>query len=198
MRKNPGIGRERRRGRSEFLLLAALSGLLAGCGLFSPRTPEAPSENPTPWDEPILPAIVLSNLEAGYEWRDVTSYLRSFQADSFYFQADHRDTSDPGTAWRYRDWGFVVEQDVTTRILAESDSVTLDLSPSDEPDDIGVNEATLYRDYVLRLYRRPELYGRGIARFTLHRDLSGYWSIVRWEDFRADTTDWGEIKGLFR
>lgn len=181
------------------LTLATL--LLAGCSLFSPRTPEPPSENPTPWNEPVSPTIVLANLDSAYEYRDLTSYMRSFDADSFSFQADPRDTSDPAIAVRYRGWSFDVEREVSSKIFAQSDSIRLDslsVSADSSQEHFGTSEAILYRRYHLRIYSAQARFARGIARFSLRSDQSGYWRIVRWEDVRTDTTDWGQLKGEFR
>jgi hypothetical protein len=175
---------------------AALILRAAGCDLFKPRESDIPGEEGASWSFPAEPDSVLFNLVAAYEERNVENYMTCFDS-AFVFLADPYEANGPN-AERYADWTYATEESVTTRLFAAqvtSGSISLQLTDSlrIESDTI----ATLYEHYQLSVRHPTLMAAQGTARLMMRR-FGIWWSIHEWQDIRADTTDWGEVKGQFR
>ncbi|MEW6687232.1 MAG: hypothetical protein AB1393_13685 [Candidatus Edwardsbacteria bacterium] len=184
--------------RSPILGLFGVIGLvtvLTGCSLFKTRTAPKPSQSGVVWQAPLKPAVVLTNFKNSYTGTNLGYYLDCFTQD-FVFLADPYERNGIDSL-KFVNWDREVEETVTQRIFT-SGAISLSFSSTEPADEILDTLAVLYRGYEFRLYFYPqEKYAKGKSRFYLRRE-GDYWSIFKWEDIRADTTDWGEIKGTFR
>jgi hypothetical protein len=169
---------------------------MAGCGLFDPRESVEPEEEGSSWAFPADPDSVLFNLVSAYEERNVENYMTCFDS-AFVFLADPYEANGPD-AERYADWTYTTEESVATGLFAAqvtAGAISLQLTDSLRIE--GDTIATLYQKYHLSVEYPSHVAARGTARFVMRR-LGIWWSVHEWQDIRADTTDWGEIKGLFR
>ena len=178
-----------------FLLATVFS-----CDLFQPREPE-PGGGGGDFESPISPGIVVKNFVAAYNARNIDNYRDCFDQDHFIFLADPIDTVNPSTGSRFQNWNFAAEDSVTISIFSALDTssllppILLQLSPL--TCDSSADSARFYEQYELRLDLSVYQYGRGNLKFSLVR-IDNFWYIKTWEDFKGDTTDWGEIKAAYR
>ena len=177
-----------------YRLILCISLISAGCSFFEPRESEPPSGREGRWDEPVSPGIVISNLNYAFQDENIEDYMSAFTSQ-FLFLADERDTLlfEPGT---FTDWGFSIEEEVTGRIFAEAYSINLTFS--DSLVDSTADLAHFYENYEFTVSAESQVYGKGLALFSLSRGEDGYWAIYEWQDFKKDTTDWGFLKGIHR
>jgi hypothetical protein len=170
------------------------------CDLFEPRKPEDGGAEDG-FEAPVRPGIVIENLVGAFNERDAATYLSCFDTDSFRFFPDPQDTLSLALREPLRDFGFGAEDTTIISIfaaLAGSEKLPpnlLQLTPlsADSTD----SAAEFYERYeiLIDLPRYP--YCRGKARFSLVK-IGSFWYIRGWQDFREDTTDWGELKAAYR
>ena len=177
--------------------------LLPGCGLFSTRPAEEPNEGGrNSWETPRVPSDALTNMSNALFERDAENYLRSFDPESFSFEADNVAlANDPSLApWVYEDESshitsllnegtlppdsllFVVFTSPTETVLHDSAEV---LTPYDLTAGVALTGAP----------RRMA----GTAHFYLRMGDEGYWQIYRWSDSRTQEQDtWSDLRSLVR
>lgn len=181
-----------------WVLLISITGF--NCDLFEPRTPEE-GEGGDGFQTPVRPGLVLENLVQGFNNRDPVTYLGCFDTDSFRFHPDPQDTLSLKLRDLLRDWGFGAEDTMIRSIfaaLAESERIPpnlLQLTPlaADSTD----STAQFYEGYEILVDLPVYPYCRGKARFYMVK-VGSFWYIRSWQDFREDTTDWGELKAAYR
>ena len=180
---------------SRFTLLLMLGLLLGGCQLFEVRESEPPTKPPlwnnltTSWD------LCMQNLEYCYnDARNVVKYAGIFSVD-YGFSFAPQDMNDYGITGS---WGRADEQDMLISVHGQCDSLRLSLNQIEgQNDDVGANHATIYRSYLLNVYKRgnpqPEQYSGSLdLRFL---KIEGYWYIDKWYDYRGtEHPSWGKLK----
>lgn len=197
----------RRRGRAWVVGLAAVA--LAGCDLFSPRTPPAPCDPdtdpncqpPPEFLEPLLPEIVRDNIKAAVDGRTVSpNYERSLtpepadQVGLFTYIPDQNAEAQAPPGF-FDGWNKGREvQFMLTLLEASGDSLrSVELvfqRYTQDPGFPATNDLKRYDvDYVLSLtyargdppVERIDLYA-GRAKWDLTGGDRNFWTLLRWED----------------
>jgi len=180
--------------RNVTIILLALIALSA-CELFELRDSEPPTQG-APWNAPANEVeLALQNLEYSYEdSRNVVNFRRLFMEDyRFYFAA--QDITDYSTD---SEWNRNQEQDMLLNLHSHYGSITVDLQPLSTADEIGANEAKIYRSYIVKAIANGSASVTDLAdgNMELHcRKLYGHWYIYKWYDYRSGSTNtWGLMK----
>jgi len=187
------------------LLAAGLACAGPGCGLFEPRSPEAPTQSSQTFLPATDPLIVVSNLQSAIEQKSVPNYVQCL-ADpaaglhTFLFVPSSEGTAQYGSL--FRNWSTVEEQayfqNLTTRTTPASLS-KLDLTAKTAS--LSADSALLEYDYTLTFENTVAGFpsrASGDLQFALQRSSSNIWTIYRWTDFKT-TSDitWSLFKGKF-
>lgn len=178
-------------------ILIFLLGLFAltACDLFTLRDPSPPSDAAA-WNEPASTVeLALQNLKYAYEdSRNAVNYSRIFHENyHFYFAAqDITDFSTPA------EWNRQQEQDMLFNLHGRYDSIKLDLQPLDTPDELGANEAKIYRAYHIKAKSQssPRDIDLAEGHIELHyKRTYDRWYLYKWKDYRASgASTWGRLK----
>ncbi len=177
------------------LILLLLLALLGGCDLFRVRDSDPPTP-PAPWNSYATAwDLCLENLEYCYEEsRNAIKYAGLFTEDfAFHFAA--QDINDYGLAPTLN---RAQEQDLLLNLHNQSGDISVSLYPlPGQPDDIGPNDARIYRGYEVRRFdsdnANPVSYGGNLELYF--QKSGGYWYIGRWYDYRATANpSWGKLK----
>jgi hypothetical protein len=192
-------------GAALLLLSAGLAGYAGGCGLFEPRSPEAPTQSSQTFLPATDPLIVISNLQDAIEQKSVPNYMQCL-ADPlagvhiFLFVPSSEGTAQYGSL--FRTWSTAEEQayfqNLTTRTTPASIS-KLDLT--EKTRSLAADSALLEYDYTLTFENTAAGFpsrASGNLQFALQRSSSNIWTIYRWTDFKT-TNDitWSLFKGKF-
>lgn len=176
------------------IVLLALFALSA-CELFELRDSHPPTEDAA-WNDPAATIpLALQNLEYAYEdSRNTVNYNRIFTEDfRFYFAA--QDITDYSTD---SEWNRNQEQDMLLNLHSRYNSVKIELEALSTADEIGSQEAKIYRSYSIqaRELHSDALVEIGVGNLELHyRSLYGRWYIYRWYDYRSGAANtWGWLK----
>lgn len=173
-----------------------------GCGIFSTRSAEEPDAGRRSWETPRVPQDVLVNMQNALFERDAVNYLRSFDPESFAFEADNVALADDPTLspWHYED-----ESGHITSLLSEGtlpqDSLLFVIFTS-PTETILQDSAEILTPYEftagVALVGAPRrMFGN--AHFLLRMGSEGYWQIYRWRDTRTQEQDtWSNLKSLVR
>ena len=188
-----------------FLLIAGFALPEGGCGLFEPRSPEAPTQSSQTFLPATDPLIVISNLQSAIEQKSVPNYIQCLSdplagVHTFLFVP-----SSEGTALYaslFRNWSTAEEQayfqNLTTRTTATSIS-KLDLT--EKTRSLAADSAYLEYDYTLTFENTAAGFpsrASGNLQFALQRSSSNIWTIYRWTDFKtANDITWSLFKGKF-
>ena len=187
------------------LRAAALTGgllLAAGCGLFTPATPDPPGGTGPGTSLPILtidPESALVSVVRGLITKNQSLYLHGISDSaistdvSFHAFFDPQDLFDyqnqtgslPPSDWRYVDEETFLPQFTGLRPVTYDVYFTQD---PNRPDDLidPDSDVIFYRRY--RIWAQAEPLAVGIADIRIQRvGVSGEWKIVQWVDLR-DTT----------
>jgi hypothetical protein len=186
--------------RFTIVLIASLPLALAGCGLFSTRPAEAPDSGRSSWETPRLPGDVLTNLSNAMFERNAVNYLKSFDANTFSFEADNEAlVNDPSLA----DWHYDDESQYITSLLSEGtlprDSVLFVIftSPTETILQDSAEIVTLYDLTAGVALAGAPHHLAGTAHFYLHMGIEGYWLIYDWADARTqEQSTWSNLKSL--
>lgn len=173
-----------------------------GCDLFTTRDPEPPSSGRGSWQTPRVPLDVLDNLANALSERDAVNYLRSFDSDSFMFEADPVALSEDPTL---AGWDYGEESRHASRLFsagtlpADSALTAIFLAPQET---ILGDSAVILTGYELAagvaLTGVPRRMA-GTADFRLRMGGEGYWQIFRWRDTRTEgQSTWSDFKSVVR
>lgn len=134
------------------IILAMLA--LMGCELFKVREAEPPTKPPL-WNNFVTTwSACLQNLEYCYsDARNVVKYSSLFTPGyRFHFAA--QDLNDYGINMI---WGREQEQDMLFSLHDQCDSLSLRLTEiPNQADLINPSDATIYRSYVLKVYKKDQ------------------------------------------
>jgi hypothetical protein len=180
--------------RKIVIVLLALCALSA-CELFELRDSKPPTEGAL-WNDPASEVeLALENLEYTYEdSRNAVNYGRLFQEDyRFYFAA--QDITDYSTD---SEWNRNQEQDMLLNLHSRYNSIKIELDSLQTLDEIGANDAKVYRSYTIKASPNDSSATLDLAMGNLelhYRRLYGRWYIYRWYDYRSGTqATWGLMK----
>jgi len=192
-------------GGAPLLLAAVFAQVMGGCGLFEPRTPEAPTQSSQTFLPPTDPFTVISNLQNAVAQKSIPNYVQCLADPSNPGHAFVFIPSSEGTALYaslFRSWSTTEEQayfqNLTTRTTPASLS-QLDLTQKSQS--LAADSALLEYDYTLRFENTVAGFpsrASGGVQFALQRSPSNFWTIYRWADFKT-TNDitWSLFKGKF-
>lgn len=190
-------GRRRFRPAPVLLLAAALG--LAGCGLFTPREPEPPTEGGSPYTSPTDPQIVVDNLRAAVTNLNTQTYRRSL-ASSFSFTPASDAASEP--IWT--GWGPSEEQSYFNTLAAAAQStVQPELTFTDATLTLVREELYAYEaSYTLSVQHSRSnapttVQGRLRWEIGLNAE-DDLWYLEQWIDHgTADAASWSDLKAAF-
>jgi hypothetical protein len=176
-----------------------------GCGLFEPRSPEAPSQSSLDYQPPTDPSLVIANLESAVGQKSVANYTACFadpqkSSRPFVFIPSAEASSLYGSV--LNNWSTAQEQAYFQNLIAKSSPnaySSLFLTVRDSL--ISADSVTYTYDYVFTFEHNEPGFAhtaRGNLQFTLAPDASNFWSIHRWIDFKTgDDITWSMFKGKF-
>ena len=179
--------------------------LLAGCDIFTTRTPEIPDLPRFNYLQPVDVVSVVSNFTNSVTTKSTQYYLKSFSdslknGKSYSFVANAEAVSKYAAlnfGWSVKDEEQYLNN-IINKIPNES-SVNLTLRNEDLVS-FG-DSAYLSADYDLTVPHNiqglPNVFG-GKLQFKLIRDKQQLWTIFQWQDIKSgDLPTWSEVKGYF-
>ncbi len=191
------------------ILIVLFSIVLDSCkNPFATREAEPPTEGRTSWQLPTDPMIVLQNMIAAMDEKNVENYMKCLvdSANLFHFAPDQYQAST--NAGIFEQWSLTHEQSYINKAFT---SIPDDSSRSLKFSNVQRNEfpdsALIRADYTIEIDHilgptYPTI-GKGQADFVFIRRY-GYWMISRWVDFetKVDPTatrvpSWSTIKASF-
>ncbi len=190
------------------LVLWAIS--LGGCGILTPRAPQAPEEGGEgKYQQPLTPEAVVENMRGAVMQRDVVLYLRCL-VDSLNAPGRQYRFEPSGRAWSqysalFLRWDREAERRsfiaMVGRIPAGLVPELQLINPSFEVR--ATDSALFWAEYQLYVPHRepgvPTVF-RGALRWTLIPQRDGSWAILRWSDADAPDTSslsWSMLKALW-
>jgi hypothetical protein len=184
------------------IVICLLSGLAAGCGLFNTRTPQEPITVRSTYVPPTSPAIVISNLTYSIEEKNSTNYINCLSPDNYVYVPDSKSLSLYGQI--FQNWDLNSEnfyfQNLISQTNANASSNLFLSNPS--LNQITPDSAIYSAEYIVVFQHNKTNVPKsaeGNLRFTLKADLSNFFYIEKWEDYRQNDTDftWSELKANF-
>ncbi len=188
-----------------FLILVSLLIFVAGCDIFTTRTPEIPDVPRFNYLQPVDVASVVSNFTNSIQTKSTQYYLKSF-SDSLKNGKNYSYVANAEAISKYAvlSFGWSVKDEeqylnnIINKIPAES-SISLTLQNEDL---ISFGDsAYLSADYDLTIPHNiqglPNVFG-GKLQFKLVRDKQQLWTIYQWLDIKSGVLPtWSEVKGYF-
>jgi len=191
------------------LILILMTVSLNSCkNPFATREAEPPTEGRTSWQLPTDPIIVLQNMIAAIEEKNVENYMKCLvdSANLFHFTPDQYQAST--NAGIFEQWSLAQEQSyINKAFTAIPDDSTRSLKFSNAQRNEFPDSALIRVDYEIELHhilaQTYPIIGKGQVDFVFIRRY-GYWMITRWIDFETtvDPTatrvpSWSTIKASF-
>ncbi|MCX5801378.1 MAG: hypothetical protein NTX17_08335 [Candidatus Eisenbacteria bacterium] len=188
-----------------FSIFVLVSVLVCGCGLFEPRTPEAPGTGGTPWIPPTAPETVLVNIENSMYGKVIGNYVQNF-TDDLAFHPDPSDSVELSATQPtvYDNWTLDVERTVTQAIFDQAALLDLAFTQRDAPVYVDSDHCVLYYTYLLQVTLKTggTEYFRGLVEFHMRREGGSNWYVYVWIDKRdpdfLSSRTWGNLKGTKR
>ena len=187
------------------LLLAGILGVIAGCGLFSPRDPRPGGGAGATCLTPNSPSDVVSNILTSYgSLQGVTCYA-SMLDSSFTFHPDAADSIEAGTDTVYAHWTRDIENRVTGAIsqnatfhlvVFDSTYATTVISPGPPRTEVRFYAYHL----VIHASQSPDTLYQGRANITFTQGSDTQWHITNWQDQRdtSGNRTWGYLRRIYR
>jgi len=185
---------------------AALLLLLVGaCGLFEPRDAESPTESGLNFVPPTEPGIVISNLQAAVDQKNVANYVACFadmarQGRPFVFIPSAEASAQYGAV--LAEWDLTKEEAYFQNLISRSPATAFSSLVLTLQSTIVSADSVLYEyDYIFSFGHTEQGFpqtARGRLQFTVGVDASTFWTIHRWIDFKStDDATWSLFKGKF-
>ena len=183
-------------------LLSAIAGIAAGCGLFDTRNPQNPVTVRSTYEPPTSPIIVISNLTYSIEEKNSTNYINCLSPDNYLYVPDSKSLSLYGQI--FRNWDINSEKFYFENLISQTNanaSSNLFLS-NPSLNQITPDSAIYSAEYIIVFQHNKTNVPKsaeGNLRLTLKADLSNFFYIEKWEDYRQNDTDftWSELKANF-
>jgi len=179
-----------------------LAVIAAGCGLFDTRTPQEPVTVRSTYEPPTSPIIVISNLTYSIEEKNSTNYISCLSPDEFMYVPDSKSLSLYGQI--FQNWDINSEKFYFENLISQTNtnaSSNLFLS-NPSLNQITPDSAIYSAEYIVVFQHNKTNVPKsaeGNLRLTLKADLSNFFYIEKWEDYRQNDTDftWSELKANF-
>lgn len=190
--------------RSIAVRLALLVGipavvLLAGCDVFSTRSPDPPIEDTGTFVQPDTPDDVIDNIRNAIGELNAQNYRRSFAPDFTFEPSADAAARDPSI---WMGWGDQQEESYFSALVeAARLSTGNELRLSDVETTAGETEFVVNATYLLTIsHRRPELSEtlQGRLVWTISQRDDGLWYLSEWTDRQVgDAASWSDLKAAF-
>ena len=193
--------------RIHVLVALSLSAMVAGCSLFSTRTPEPPDTASTfIWIPATTPQLLMSNLTGTLNLLDASDYIRVFVSSADSTSSGQKTFSftpapglDQNSQSIFANWSVQSEQawvQKLSSILPANSQLIVTLSNSVSDQSGGSNAATYSADYVISIPTSgsssalPSVvqgsFQMQLALVTTDQGTKE-WRIVSWSDFPPHT-----------
>ncbi|HMS64140.1 MAG TPA: hypothetical protein PKD83_02670 [Ignavibacteria bacterium] len=179
--------------------------IFTGCGLFSTRTVEPPSEPRSTYIQPTSPDIVLTNLNFSITEKNLDNYMRCL-ADPAFSVRVFRYFPDAVSLSLYPvflTWNLTNERNYYSNLISFTNQTsTSNLFLSNITVNTGIDSAIVDSDYILVFDHNnqnvPKQF-KGKLRFIMGIDSRSLWSIHSWYDFINENNDttWSVLKAIF-
>jgi hypothetical protein len=184
------------------VILFLISGVIAGCDIFSTRDAEQPTLPRTNFPQAFEHATLIDNFIASYREKSIFDYLICF-SDSVLTGKSYTYIPSSGAASQYpalQDWNLRHEEDYFKNVMSEVGDlpVTLILSNSNfsQQGDSIVHTASYSLTVPLQEQGIPQNYQGDLIFYLLRDNL--IWKIYFWQDIKSsDSPSWSELKGRF-
>jgi hypothetical protein len=181
----------------------ALSG--AECGLFEPRSPEAPTQSGQTFLPATDPLIVISNLQSAIEQKSVPNYVQCLAdplAGVHVFIFVPSSEGSTNYASLFRNWSIAEEQAYFQNLTTSTTPTSISkLDLTEKTRSLAADSALLEYDYTLTFENTAAGFpsrASGNLQFALQRSSSNIWTIYRWTDFKTtNDISWSMFKGKF-
>lgn len=181
------------------MLLAVIA---AGCGLFDTRNPQEPVTVRSTYEPPTTPLAVISNLTYSIEEKNSTNYINCLSPVEYVYVPDSKSLSLYGQI--FQNWTTNSEKFYLENLISQTNtnaSSNLFLS-NPSLNQITPDSATYSAEYIIVFQHNKTNVPKsseGNIRLTLKADLSNFFYIEKWEDYRQNDTDftWSELKANF-
>ena len=185
-----------------FTVLCLFAGIAAGCGLFDTRNPQNPVTVRSTYEPPTSPIIVISNLTYSIEEKNSTNYINCLSPDNYLYVPDSKSLSLYGQI--FQNWDINSEKFYFENLISQTNanaSSNLFLS-NPSLNQITPDSAIYSAEYIIVFQHNKTNVPKsaeGNLRLTLKADLSNFFYIEKWEDYRQNDTDftWSELKANF-
>lgn len=188
-------------------LLACWQLLGAGCNLFEPRDPEAPSQSSDSFIPPTDPDAVIENLQNAVAQKNSVNYVRCF-ADPSRTTRPFQFFPSPDAGARYASvftsWTVDQEKTYFQNLVARASgkvNAYSNLLLTHRVVTLTGDSAVHSYDYTLTFEHTDASFptvATGNLQFVLGLDNNNAWVIYRWNDYKttSDVT-WSHFKGKF-
>ncbi len=176
---------------------------IAGCDLFTTRSPEEPTISRASFTPATTPEILFENLKSSFQEKIVENYVACF-VDPVYTERNFRFIPSAGAATypvNWEEWNIRSEEQYFRKMISEvvEDSrinLNLEIKIASPRGDSANYEI----EYNLLLEPKSEtlqsIY-EGSLEFKIIRDERNQWVIAEWRDFqKEDLPSWSDLKGI--
>lgn len=182
--------------------LIILTILFAGCGLFNTRTPEEPETGRSTFLPPTTPGTVVTNLSYSVLEKNSNNYSKCLSGTSYSYVPDSKSQLIYGSI--FENWTGISEKFYLDNLISQTNPhATSYLFLNDTVTTlISSDSAITTGDYIVVFQHNKTNIPKsstGNLRLTITSDENNFFSIVKWEDFRMNDSDftWSELKANF-
>jgi len=181
------------------LPVIVVSILIAGCSLFSTRTPDEPLADAGTFSQPDTPEQVIDNIIDAIGEMNAPNYRRSLTEDLVF----HPTASAEARESVFANWGRAQEDQYFTAAAAAADLNTgHGLVLNDQSFTIvSDTQYLLDASYVLTInHRRPDAPSevQGRLQWLVEQRSNGLWDLKEWTDRElGGKTSWSDLKAEF-
>jgi hypothetical protein len=176
----------------------------AGCSLFEPRDAEEPSQSGLDFRPPTEPSILIDNLQAAIDQKNLANYTSCFADPSkgkpfHFFPSAEALAQYPSVL---DDWTYTDEQAYFQNMMAKTPaSAFTNLVLTLRSSSVTADSVVYSYDYTLTIEHSDASFpktARGNLQFMLAPDRSNFWAIYRWNDYKTTgEVTWSMFKGKF-
>lgn len=178
--------------------------ILAGCDVFSTRSPEDPEGGRSSFIPATTPEILFQNLIDSFSEKIAENYLACF-VDQAFLNREYKFIPSAGSVSQYSVltyWDIEAERQYFNNVRSISNSeAPIILELLNEIATPQGDSASYQYDYRLMIssvdQSIPPSY-EGSLQFKIHLDNRQQWVITEWQDIKKDNfSSWSELKGRF-
>jgi hypothetical protein len=178
--------------------------IAAGCSLFEPRDAEEPSQSGLDFRPPTDPTILIANLQAAIDQKNLANYTSCFADPSrgrpfVFFPSAEALAQYPSVL---DEWTYADEQAYFQNMMAKTPSSAFtNLVLTLRSSSVTADSIVYSYDYTLTVEHTDPSFprtARGNLQFVLAPDRSNFWAIYRWNDYKTTgEVTWSVFKGKF-